>query len=68
MNLIVGEGGVRLIERRLIGPRIDLGGAVALFDELSLLEVDAGDQANDLAADCRRIQRRGLLLVPRTPR
>ncbi len=42
--------GLGLIERRLEGPRIDLGQQVALFDELAFLEGDLVDLAVDAGA------------------
>ena len=39
--LVVGERPFRLVERRLIGARIDLGEKVALLDDLAFLEADS---------------------------
>ena len=50
-GLVLRLLGDRLIERRLIGPRIDLHENVALLDHLALLEGDLDDLAIDAAAD-----------------
>jgi hypothetical protein len=41
VGLVAGEIGLRLIELRLIGARIELGQKLVFFDELTILEVDA---------------------------
>src|SRR5713101_5541603 len=44
MGLVAGERGLRLVELRLKGARIDLGQQIAFLDELSLLEGDIDEQ------------------------
>ena len=39
-GLVLGELGLRLLERYLIGPRVDLGEEIALFDVLAFLKPD----------------------------
>ena len=46
--MILGELALRLGERRLIGPRVDLGEEVALLDDLAFGEADLHQLAGDL--------------------
>jgi hypothetical protein len=56
VRLVVGESRLSLIELSLKSAWIDLREQVALLDGLAFLEVDARDQARDLAADGRGVE------------
>src|SRR6266851_2274356 len=56
-GLVLGELRFGLLERHLIGSRIDLGEEVALLDHLALLEGDLGQIAVDLGFDRDRRER-----------
>jgi hypothetical protein len=58
MRLVAGKVGLRLVEPRVIGARIELRQELALFDVLAVLEVDAEDLFRDHAAHRSRIERR----------
>src|SRR6476659_7625363 len=60
MGLVTSEIGLRLVELRLKGARIELGQELAFFDKLAILEVDADDRFCDHAADRRRVERRNV--------
>jgi hypothetical protein len=60
MGRVAGEIGLRLVELRLIGARIELGQELAFFEILPVLKIDADDRFRDHAADRRRVQRRDI--------
>ena len=57
-RMVLGELTLRLSERRLIGPRVDLGEEVALLDHLAFGEAQFHQHPGDLGADCHRLERR----------
>ena len=56
-RLVCGLFRERLVEGRLVGPRIDLGENIALLHYLALSEIDLRDLAVDAAADSHRVVR-----------
>ncbi len=57
-GLILGELRLVLLQRHLVGPRVDLGEKVALLDVLALLEADRHQIAADLRLHGHRGERR----------